>query len=30
MHEGHRERLREKLESHGEALTDIQILEMAL
>lgn len=30
MHEGHRERLREKMYSHGESLTDIQILEMIL
>ena len=30
MHEGHRERLREKLGSHRESLTDIQALEMLL
>ena len=30
MHEGHRERLREKLVSHRESLTDIQALEMLL
>ena len=30
MHEGHRARLREKLLSHGESLTDIQVLELIL
>ena len=30
MHEGHRARLREKLISHGDSLTDIQILELVL
>ena len=29
-HEGHRERLRDKMVSHGEALTDIQVLELVL
>ena len=30
MHEGHRERLREKMFSHPQSLTDIQLLEMLL
>lgn len=30
MHEGHRNRLREKLYSHGDSLTDIEVLELIL
>ena len=30
MHEGHRERMRDKLFAHGEKLTDCEILEILL